>query len=153
MGLTILLAIISAAIAIPFTILYLLYFRNDGVNWTGLPSAVFSVACGAFLLTLTFGGLFEIRPAYAHAKYYNNDIASSVIYFNGYSDKPTMDGKMLLTIPSHYYKKLGFINTYELCTDELIILHYPNQEVAAERESPILPSPSIIKGKIDCTEK
>ena len=150
MGLTILLAIISAAIAIPF---FILYFREDNHGWAFLPSVIFPAAFGLFLLTLIFGGCFEIKPTYAQAKYYSDNIASSIIYFESYSDKPDGNGKMLLTIPTHYSKKLGFINTYELCTDELIILHYPNQEVAAERESPILPSPSIIKGKIDCTEK
>ena len=81
----------------------------------------------------------------------NGDTIYCADYVEGWSAE--LDGKYCphqdIYIPSHWYKRLGFINSWEYCNEPMLIA-IPEGEKLPIKDIQALQAPKVYKGSVEC---
>ena len=86
-------------------------------------------------------------PSYKQAEY-STHLNNSLIYFNKYYKDSN-----IITIPTHYFIKTGFINEWKYCNVPLVLSLPASTSLEIETRPAPAESIEIISGAVNCEER
>ena len=127
MGLAIIIAVIGVAIAVLFAV------GIRELEPVATSAMVFGIIAALIFASPIDGPEYRIAP-------YGTVVDGEHLYFSNYTLQDN-----LLAIPAHYYKKMGFINSWELCDSPLTISIPEGYDLKINDRTPA-PRPHIVSG-------